>query len=134
MAVLAFLYDDYDDVGISSNYRGIWDREDDALASIKGGRFGILNNLELFDLKDYSWKKYEWRPTYILRTGEYIPHPWSDKELDINRQFLKYRWGGDDSPEIEILPPSNFKVSRYGPEHDALYDAGEWVLNYNDED
>lgn len=128
MSVLAFLYEDYENNGIENCCRGIWKDEEDALFHIKGSRYG-LKNLRLFNLETHSWKEYKWEPTYILREGEWIYHPWNKSEK-ITRKFLRYRWGykGDKVEEIEILPPSNYKASRFGPEHDALYDAGSWSL------
>lgn len=125
MKVLAFLYDNYDDVGVRNNFRGIWDSKEKALETLKGGRFA-LNNLELLDLETFGWSQYIWEPTYILRSGEWIKHPWNKDEFDIQRKFLKYRWGGKDAKEIEIFPPSNYNASEFGPEHDALYEAGCW--------
>jgi hypothetical protein len=132
MGYLAFVYSDHEDNGVQRNCRGYFDRIDDALEQIHGGRWD-KNNLELLDLETYGFHKYEWKPLFEFK-AEFIndenghsikdenwPHAPSFYKM---RYFLKHRYK-KDADWFEIFKPTNWKASVFG-EHNPQYYAGEW--------
>ena len=69
MPVIAFIHDDYDDVGVADNFRGHYKDIEEALNLLRGGRFGTNNNLEIMDVETFGWRHYRWKPDYKYRDG-----------------------------------------------------------------
>lgn len=135
--VMAWVYDNYYCWSIYDNCRGVYKDKEEALEMLKGGRYEN-QNLELMDLDTLGYTRYWWRPNYIVRTENIEntdPEYRKDKPSGNKREYLKYKWGSENSPESK-----EFRVDWYcgygnrrEAYHQALYDAGSWEEGEKDE-
>lgn len=113
MAIVAFVYSDYDKYCPSDCFKGQYKDTEDALSTILGDRYD-RHNLQLFDLSTLGWETYEWLPLYVYR----------EKYIDnVDHHYLKHRWD-EKFPEFEITWDG--EVRKYG-HGQVFYDAGEWM-------
>ena len=130
MSVLAFTHDDYDDVGISSNCRGVWNDDREVREFLRGGRYE-KTNLEILDLDTMGFSKYRWHSMYEYRS-ECLANPLPRAEWDskwcstITKHFLTLRY---------VEPKEEFEISYnevQGKYDDPRYYEGWWDWHLED--
>ena len=124
--VLAFMYDDYYCWGVSQNYRGVYDDEEEALDSIIGGR-NENQNLELLDLETKGFKLFTWQNTYDIEEIEkpddvYDLKPHIGETKTLIRLKRHYN-------EKDFVDTTYWELNRHNGKYYHLDKAGRWKRN-----
>lgn len=120
MTVAAWVYDNYYCWGISSNYKGVYSDQEEALEVLRGGRW-THQNLELLDLSTLGFTVWKWEPIYEYNS-EYL----DEKDEDGTHKKKETLTKRYDKTAVPIELKYGYGGEKLDPDHQILFDAGYW--------